>query len=95
MSEQERPSSFHEVAVSLQAKSVEGRVEEIRQALRRDSDPKNGSIDCIRCLEPIGEARRKNLPGTKLCGDCAAKLDPMESRVPSYLLEMKRQRAAN
>lgn len=44
---------------------------EERIALARSQLPKGpGTTRCVACSEPIPEARRKAMPGTRLCIDC-------------------------
>lgn len=55
----------------LEATGNAGKAEisQIRAALRRIADGSYG--DCVRCGEPIGEARLDLLPWTPLCRSCA------------------------
>jgi phage/conjugal plasmid C-4 type zinc finger TraR family protein len=55
---------------------IEASIAEELERLRARSGPKGESaLDCVDCGEPIPEARRKALPGVKLCIDCQQERD--------------------
>jgi len=57
--------------------------DEVRRA--RERIPHGESLDfCEECGEPIPEARRKALPGVRLCIDCQRECDRMEGPAALY-----------
>lgn len=55
---------------------IEASVAEELERMRARSGPTGESAaDCVDCGEPIPEARRKALPGVKLCIDCQEERD--------------------
>ncbi|MEM9798085.1 MAG: DksA/TraR family C4-type zinc finger protein [Pseudomonadota bacterium] len=55
---------------------IEASIQEELARLRAKPGPDGESLThCAECDEPIAEARRKALPGVKLCLDCAAERD--------------------
>lgn len=54
-------------------------------ALARAKLPKGESLEfCEECDEEIPEARRKALPGVRLCVSCQSKLEKRENQMASY-----------
>lgn len=55
---------------------IEASIAEELERLRARSGPQGESaIECVECGEDIPEARRKALPGVKLCLDCQQERD--------------------
>lgn len=55
---------------------IEASIAEELERLRARSGPKGESaLECVECGEDIPEARRKALPGVKLCLDCQQERD--------------------
>ncbi|MEA2119624.1 DksA/TraR family C4-type zinc finger protein [Halovibrio sp. HP20-50] len=59
----------------------------LEDAVRRARSqlPRGESLEtCEECGEPIPEARRKAIPGVRLCVDCQAAVDKKQSTVSGY-----------
>lgn len=57
------------------AASVSEAIERARKGMPEGGDAKDSARKCVECGEPIPEARRRVLPGVKLCVACAGALD--------------------
>lgn len=60
--------------------SIEDAVERARSRLPRGES----RADCAECGEPIPEARRKAIPGVRLCVACQTEHDKSDSAVTTY-----------
>lgn len=57
--------------------------DEVQRA--RSQLPRGESLDvCEECGDPIPEARRKAIPGVRLCVACQSELDKKQSAVSGY-----------
>lgn len=57
--------------------------DEVQRA--RSQLPRGQSLDvCEECGDPIPEARRKAIPGVRLCVACQSELDKKQSAVSGY-----------
>ena len=64
---------------------IEASLNEELERLRARSGPKGESADdCVECGEPIPEARRRALPGVKLCIDCQRERDATYTPRPGF-----------
>ncbi|NRB05411.1 MAG: DksA/TraR family C4-type zinc finger protein [Rhodobacteraceae bacterium] len=55
---------------------IEASINDELQRLKARAAPVGDSLsNCAECEEPISEARRKAIPGVKLCLDCASERD--------------------
>lgn len=51
----------------------------------RSQLPRGESLEnCEECGDPIPEARRKAIPGVRLCVDCQAAVDKKQSNISGY-----------
>ncbi|WP_371157423.1 DksA/TraR family C4-type zinc finger protein [Jannaschia sp. 2305UL9-9] len=58
------------------AEQIEASIQDELARLKAARAPQGESLmHCADCEEPISEARRKAVPGVKLCIDCAAERD--------------------
>ena len=60
--------------------SVDDAVKRARSGLPRGE----GSSECLKCEREIPEARRKAVPGTRLCVGCQAELDKRQTHHSGY-----------
>lgn len=64
---------------------IEASIAEELERMRARSGPEGESaVDCVECGEPIPEARRKALPGVKLCIDCQQERDAVFKPRPGF-----------
>lgn len=55
---------------------IEASIEDELKRMRARTGPQGESLEfCAECEEPIPEARRKAIPGVKLCIDCQQERD--------------------
>ena len=64
---------------------IEASVSDELARMRAKAAPRGESFaDCAECGEPIPEARRKALPGAKLCVECQSERDRRYSARPGF-----------
>lgn len=63
---------------------IDDTVEDALQRVRSEISTGESLLECEECGEPIPEARRRAVPGVRLCVVCQAERDEAQETAPPY-----------